>query len=97
MNIIYDTMFDSNTIDRFEKIAIKHKNRFGVWGDGNLGYITALLLKEFYPEICIEPDASRGESGAMYTGIDYSELITVLLKETQNLRKRVATLETKGA
>ena len=37
-------------IDRFEKIAIKHKNRFGVWGDGNLGYITALLLKEFYPE-----------------------------------------------
>ena len=37
-------------VDRFEKIAIKHKNRFGVWGDGNLGYITALLLKEFYPK-----------------------------------------------
>ena len=33
-------------IDRFEKIAIKHKNRFGVWGDGNLGYIMALFLKE---------------------------------------------------
>ncbi|WP_299525336.1 ribitol-5-phosphate dehydrogenase [uncultured Methanobrevibacter sp.] len=37
-------------IFRFEKSAIKRKNKFGVWGDGNLGYITALLLNEFYPE-----------------------------------------------
>lgn len=37
-------------IFRFEKSAINRKNKFGVWGDGSLGYITALLLKEFYPE-----------------------------------------------
>ena len=37
-------------ITKFEDIAITPKSRLGVWGDGNLGFITALLLKEIYPE-----------------------------------------------
>ncbi|MCT1927477.1 alcohol dehydrogenase catalytic domain-containing protein [Staphylococcus pasteuri] len=39
-----------HAIDRFEQKATGHKSSFGVWGDGNLGYITALLLRKLYPE-----------------------------------------------
>lgn len=84
-----------NIIDMFSPVLFRYN-----WEDESHPIHHGLIyedVKEFYPEICIEPDASRGETGVMYTGIDYSELITVLLKETQNLRKRVATLEAKGA
>lgn len=37
-------------ITKFNELAITPKGRLGVWGDGNLGFITALLLKELYPE-----------------------------------------------
>ncbi|MGX8693300.1 MAG: alcohol dehydrogenase catalytic domain-containing protein [Methanobrevibacter sp.] len=36
-------------IDRFNQIAITPKDKLGVWGDGNLGFITSLLLKEKFP------------------------------------------------
>ena len=39
-----------HAIDRFEQKATGHKSSFGVWGDGNLGYITALLLRKLYPK-----------------------------------------------
>lgn len=38
-----------HAIGRFEKISHKRKDKIGVWGDGNVGYITALLLKILYP------------------------------------------------
>lgn len=37
-------------IAKFDELAITPKDRLGVWGDGNLGFITSLLLKEIYPE-----------------------------------------------
>ena len=37
-------------INKFKQIAITPKDNLGVWGDGNLGFITALLLKELFPE-----------------------------------------------
>ncbi len=40
-----------HSISRFMKTAHERRDRIGVWGDGNLGYITALLLKTLYPEI----------------------------------------------
>ena len=39
-----------HAITRFEQLSHKRKDVIGVWGDGNLGYITALLLKTMYPE-----------------------------------------------
>ena len=39
-----------HTIKRAEKTMNKDKSVIGVWGDGNLGYITALLLTRRYPE-----------------------------------------------
>ena len=35
---------------RFEKFTHKRKNVVGIWGDGNLGYITALFFRYMYPE-----------------------------------------------
>ena len=37
-------------ISRFDRTAHARRNAVGVWGDGNMGYITALLLKARFPE-----------------------------------------------
>lgn len=40
----------THALSRFEKKPNTKKEVFGVWGDGNLGYITCLLLKKLYPK-----------------------------------------------
>lgn len=39
-----------HAIHRFQNKSISNRNSFGIWGDGNLGYITAALLRKLYPE-----------------------------------------------
>ncbi|MBF9297127.1 ribitol-5-phosphate dehydrogenase [Mammaliicoccus sciuri] len=39
-----------HALSRFEKKAIKKRDSFGVWGDGNLGFITCLILRKLYPD-----------------------------------------------
>lgn len=39
-----------HAIERFKKIAHERRDVIGVWGDGNLGYITALLLTKMLPQ-----------------------------------------------
>lgn len=39
----------THAIDRFAARAHERRDVFGVWGDGNLGFIVALLLKKQYP------------------------------------------------
>jgi len=39
-----------HTINRFDSIAHSRRRRIGVWGDGNLAFITSLLLKKRMPE-----------------------------------------------
>lgn len=36
---------------RFDRFAHQRRNVVGIWGDGNLGYITAILFKALYPDI----------------------------------------------
>ncbi|MBO4445969.1 MAG: alcohol dehydrogenase catalytic domain-containing protein, partial [Clostridia bacterium] len=38
-------------ISRFDKTAHQRRNSVGVWGDGNLGFITAILLANLYPDM----------------------------------------------
>ncbi|MCM1497016.1 MAG: zinc-binding dehydrogenase [Clostridium sp.] len=40
-----------HAVGRLMKTAHARREVIGVWGDGNLGYITSLLLKSLYPEI----------------------------------------------
>ncbi len=37
-----------HAISRFDKIAHPRREHIGIWGDGNLGYITALLAKKTF-------------------------------------------------
>lgn len=39
-----------HALTRFEKRAHERRNVFGIWGNGNLGYITALILKKLYKD-----------------------------------------------
>ena len=40
-----------HAISRFDRTAHKRRQTVGVWGDGNMGYITALLLKTRFPQM----------------------------------------------
>ncbi|MBR3818221.1 MAG: ribitol-5-phosphate dehydrogenase [Clostridia bacterium] len=42
-----------HAISRFEKFSHKRKESVGIWGDGNVGFITALILRALYPEMKI--------------------------------------------
>ena len=39
-----------HAVSRFERIAHERRERVGVWGDGNLAFITSLLLKKMLPD-----------------------------------------------
>lgn len=42
-----------HAIGRFDKIAHKRRNIVGIWGDGNLGYITATFFKSMFPDVML--------------------------------------------
>lgn len=39
-----------HAVRRFEKFSHSRKDSIGIWGDGNVGFITALILKALYPD-----------------------------------------------
>ncbi|MDO4632276.1 MAG: ribitol-5-phosphate dehydrogenase [Eubacteriales bacterium] len=39
-----------HALQRFQRFSHARRETIGVWGDGNLGYITSLLLKRMFPE-----------------------------------------------
>ena len=45
----------AHAVNRFDSIAHEKRDRIGVWGDGNLGFIVSLILKMRYPQaqICV--------------------------------------------
>ncbi|MCI7098361.1 MAG: zinc-binding dehydrogenase [Lachnospiraceae bacterium] len=44
-----------HALRRFDRFSHKRRETVGIWGDGNLGYITAILFKHMFPEtrLCI--------------------------------------------
>ena len=40
----------AHSIDRFDKKAHDRRDVIGVWGDGSVGFITALILKKKFPQ-----------------------------------------------
>ena len=42
-----------HAISRFEKFSHRRKESIGIWGDGNVGFITALILRALYPDMKI--------------------------------------------
>lgn len=39
-----------HAVSRFEKFAHSRRDTIGIWGDGNVGFITALMLRALYPD-----------------------------------------------
>ena len=39
-----------HALQRFDRIAHARRNMIGIWGDGNLGYITAIFCKAMFPD-----------------------------------------------
>lgn len=41
----------THAVSRFERFSHERRHQIGIWGDGNLAFITALVLKKRHPEI----------------------------------------------
>lgn len=54
-----------HAIRRFERFSHSRKDSIGIWGDGNVGFITALILKALYP------DAKLYIFGTVYEKLGY--------------------------
>lgn len=54
-----------HAISRFEKFSHSRKNILGIWGDGNVGFITALMLHYLYP------NSDLYVFGTMYEKLSY--------------------------
>lgn len=57
-------------ITKFGEIAITPKDKIGVWGDGNLGFITALFLKELYPDSTVTVFGKHHENLNLFSFAD---------------------------
>lgn len=61
-----------HSIDRFDKKSHSKKDTIGVWGDGNLGFITSLILKKKYPESKIIVFGKNEEKLEFFSFVDES-------------------------
>lgn len=67
-----------NAIENFIKKSHKRKNIIGVWGCGNMGYITTLLLKSYFPDSKIIVIGTRMEKLNYFSFADEVKLTTEL-------------------
>ena len=64
-----------HAISRFDKISHSRREVIGVWGDGNLGYITSLFLKYTYPDSKIVVFGTQREKLADFTFADETYVV----------------------
>lgn len=65
-----------HAIDRFDKTANEGRSVLGVWGDGNVGYITALLLRALFPNAQVHVFGKGADKLADFTFTPHRHLIT---------------------
>ncbi len=64
-----------NAIENFMKKSHKRRNIIGVWGCGNMGYITSLMLKSYFPDSKIVVLGTRYEKLNYFSFADDLKLI----------------------
>jgi ribitol-5-phosphate 2-dehydrogenase len=64
-----------HSIRRLEQFTHPRKNVLGVWGDGTVGYITALLLKIFYPQARVLVFGKNQDKLSYFTFADATYLV----------------------
>ena len=60
----------AHSINKFIKRSHERKNTIGVWGDGNVGFITALILKKQFPESKIIVFGKNEEKLSFFSFVD---------------------------
>ena len=65
-----------HAIRRFDRTANCRREKIGVWGDGNLAYITSLLLKKLFPDSEILVFGKHQQKMADFTFADAAYEIT---------------------
>lgn len=63
-----------HAIDRFQRFSPRPCSVIGVWGDGNLGFITSLLLRYAYPRVHIVVVGRNEEKLSDFTFVDETHL-----------------------
>lgn len=64
-----------NAIENFKKTSNKRKSVIGIWGNGNLGFISALVLKKIYPDTKIIVFGVEERKMAYFSFVDETYLI----------------------
>ena len=67
-----------NAIENFIKKSHKRRDTIGIWGCGNMGYITTLLLKSYFPDSKIVVVGTRMEKLNYFSFADEVKLVTEL-------------------
>ena len=63
-----------NAVENFKEKSHSRKETLAVWGDGSVGYITALVLKKYYPESKIIVVGKRLEKLSYFSFADQTIL-----------------------
>ncbi len=72
-----------HAISRFERFSHGRKEAIGIWGDGNLGYITSLFLRKVFPDSKIYVFGIDLEKLNYFSFADKCFLTTSIPKELQ--------------
>ena len=71
----------THSIKRFKKFSHEKRDVLGVWGDGSFGYITALVLKEMFPDSKVYVFGVHREKLHMFTFVDKTFLVDDILDD----------------
>lgn len=63
-----------HAVARFDSIAHGRRNVIGIWGDGNMGFIVALVLRTLYPDMELVVFGRNGYKLADFTFVDHTVL-----------------------
>lgn len=64
-----------HALRRFDRFAHSRRDVVGIWGDGNLGYITSLFFKYMYPETKLIIFGTNEEKLATFSFADETHLV----------------------
>ncbi len=65
-----------HAITRFDRISHARRDCFGIWGDGNMGYFTALLLKYRFPDSRVAVFGVSDEKLSVFSFADETYLVS---------------------
>ncbi len=72
-----------HALRRFDQMARPHRKAVGIWGDGNLGYITAVLFQAMFPETKLYIFGMDRDKLSDFTFADETFLVTDIPKNLE--------------